>query len=87
MSTHNSVFMLKHLRFFGIGLLVMTGANLAIVPITTAWLEEATKKQCLAHAWPADKADIHIEWCEANNYPTEPRRYLNVYAIKALGSK
>ena len=85
MSTHNSVFSMPYFVSMGITTLVLGAVQLAIIPATTAWLEDATKKQCLAHAWPADAHDIHIEWCEHNGYDT--KHGLAGYAFRAVTAK
>jgi hypothetical protein len=46
-------------------------------------LDQATAKQCITHAWPAEKHDIHVQWCEHNGYKTQPKRYITTYAVKA----
>ena len=33
-------------------------------------LDKATAEQCKTHDWPADKHQVHINWCTDNNYPT-----------------
>jgi hypothetical protein len=33
-------------------------------------LDRATTVQCKNHAWPANAHQIHMDWCAANNYPT-----------------
>jgi hypothetical protein len=38
--------------------------------ITVHTLEEATAQQCRTHDWPADKHQVHLAWCAANNYST-----------------
>ena len=31
-------------------------------------LEQATARQCASHDWPADKHQVHVEWCMDNGY-------------------
>lgn len=35
-----------------------------------AHLERATATQCAANAWPAYQHAAHLQWCQANSYPT-----------------
>ena len=46
-------------------------ATLILVYKGVPALEEATRKQCITHDWPADKAVATSEWCVANGYPTK----------------
>ena len=39
-----------------------------ITGLSVKTLDQATAKQCLMHAWPAESHDIHIEWCVDNGY-------------------
>jgi hypothetical protein len=43
-------------------------ATLILVHYGVPALEEATKKQCITHDWPADKAVATSKWCVANGY-------------------
>ena len=85
MSTHNSVFHMPYFVSMGITALVLGAVQLAIIPATTAWLEDATKKQCLAHAWPAANTATMLNWCEHNGYDT--KHGLAGYAFRAVTAK
>jgi hypothetical protein len=55
-----------------------TGIVLLLVPVIVAitapvmiqQLDKATAQQCRAHDWPADKHQIHMDWCADNGYQT-----------------
>jgi hypothetical protein len=38
----------------------------AVVPV----LDRATATQCQQHDWPVNAHQVHMDWCAANNYPT-----------------
>ena len=46
------------------------GATALLATVGVNQLDKATAKQCLAHDWPAEKHQVHMTWCAANNYPT-----------------
>ena len=84
-SIHNSVFEMSiNAVTLGASILVIAAAPLAIIPATTKWLEEATAKQCITHAWPAEKRQAHLEFCKVYGYPTQPKQYITTYAVKAF---
>jgi len=55
-----------------------TGIVLLLVPVIFAitapalieQLDQATAQQCRTHDWPADKHQIHMDWCADNGYAT-----------------
>ena len=51
--------------FFGTTALAVTTI---VIGFSVKSLDQATAKQCLMHAWPAESHDIHIEWCVDNGY-------------------
>ena len=46
------------------------GATALSAAVGVNQLDKATAKQCLTHDWPADKHQVHMDWCADNNYPT-----------------
>jgi hypothetical protein len=55
-----------------------TGIVLLLVPVIFAitapalieQLDQATAEQCRTHDWPADKHQVHMDWCADNGYAT-----------------
>jgi hypothetical protein len=55
-----------------------TGIVLLLVPVIFAitapalieQLDQATAQQCRTHDWPADKHQVHMDWCADNGYAT-----------------
>jgi len=72
-----------HAVTLGASICVLAAAPLAIIPATTKWLDQATAKQCITHAWPAANHSTMVLWCEHNGYKTQPKRYITTYAVKA----
>ena len=44
---------------------VMFGATTVL---SVQILDRATKDQCLNHAWPAARHEVHMAWCHQNGY-------------------
>tara|TARA_B100000902_G_scaffold237174_1_gene224683 strand:- start:247 stop:537 length:291 start_codon:yes stop_codon:yes gene_type:complete len=47
-------------------------------------IDRLTTEQCITHAWQGGDPEIMTTWCNANGYPTEPRRYVTTNALKAF---
>jgi hypothetical protein len=39
-------------------------------PALIEQLDQATAQQCRTHDWPADKHQVHMDWCADNGYAT-----------------
>lgn len=54
--------------FFAVTTLALITIGAGTVHSSIQVLDAATANQCSTHDWPADKHDIHIEWCLDNGY-------------------
>ena len=62
------IFTSAPLTFMCISGLTMFTLGTATVNTSIQSLEAATAKQCMTNDWPADKHQIHIDWCLDNGY-------------------
>jgi hypothetical protein len=46
------------------------GATALFATVGVDNLNKATAQQCRTHDWPANKHQIHMDWCADNGYPT-----------------
>jgi hypothetical protein len=58
-------------RFCFISLLTLALTMIGTPFIASAFIEGATRKQCLNRDWPADKHAVHMDFCNAYGYPTK----------------
>ena len=68
----------------GASILVIGAAPLAIIPAINDRLHADVAKQCITHAWPAEKHREHIDFCTSYGFKTEPKQYITTYAVKAF---
>ena len=54
-----------------VALLAFPAVLFGFLPHHIAWVDEATAKQCKAHAWPAANHHTMLAWCKHNDYPVE----------------
>ena len=55
-----------------------------ITPFVKHRLHADTAKQCITHAWPAEKHDLRVDFCKSYGFKTEPKQYITTNAIKAF---
>ena len=51
-------------------IVIPLGIQLARAVHVLPGLERAVAHQCKTHDWPADKHDIHMDFCTTYGYPT-----------------
>jgi len=58
----------KRTYFLAVAAVCCIGAGFVQLGINQ--LDTATAHQCKTHDWPADKHDIHMDFCTTYGYPT-----------------
>jgi len=53
-----------------IGLLLLSLVGISVPIVMAAFIEGATRKQCLTHDWSPELHRNHMEFCEVYGYPT-----------------
>jgi hypothetical protein len=51
-------------------IVIPLGIQLARAVHVLPSLERAVAQQCRTHDWPADKHQVHMDWCADNGYAT-----------------